>query len=155
MSLVNNALQTNGAVSQSGFPHKYYVVDYKDLQAGAAFTTVDIVLDEFPPGTDLVTSRVKHNISVAGTSFSAATARLVYGPKGGTLAVAGTAALDVFAAPGTTDGTHSINQVTILPGDTETKNQLALRVTSTGGNLAAATAGEIHASATLTYNPTI
>lgn len=152
MSLTNSSLQPNGAVSQSGYPKRYYVVDYKDLQAGGAFGTVDIVLDTFPPGTDLVTSAIKHTVSVAGTSFSASTARLFYGAAGA-LTAAGTGALDAFAAPSGTEGTGNIHQTTIVPGDTELNNTLVMRVTSTGGNLSAATAGEIHAAASTAYNP--
>jgi hypothetical protein len=154
MSLTINALQPLGAISTSGYPKRYYVVDYKDLQAGGAFTTVDIILDTFPPATDLVTSRIKHTTSVAGTSFSASTARIAYGASGA-LTLAGTGALDVFAAVGTTEGTHSINQTTIVPGDTEASNLLVMRVTSTGGNLSAATAGEIHASVSTQRNSVI
>lgn len=123
-----------------------YSVRLGDLIAGGAFTTMDVILARFPAGAMLQRSRIKHSESVAGTSFSAATARLYFGPSGGLNAL-GAGALDVFAATGSTDGTHSITSTTQVAGDLEDENLLVMRVTSTGGNLAAATAGIIDAVA--------
>ena len=114
MSLVNNLLSAPQISADQG--RRTYHVKLADLQAGGAFTTVDIVLDNFPAGSVIEASRIKHLTSVAGTSFSAATARLFFGPAGSETAL-GSGALDVFAAPGTTDGTHSISQVTPIAGD--------------------------------------
>lgn len=139
MSLVNTALPQYG-VSAGG--KRKYTVALSDIVAGGAFTTVDINLDTLPPGAIHLASRIKHSASVAGPSISAATARLYFN------AVAlGSGALDVFQAPGTTDGTHAITSVTPVAGSiASTGNVLMMRVTSTGANLSVATAGSIDAS---------
>ena len=146
MSLTNNLIN-KPQISSDG-QHREYIVTQADLIAGGAFTTVDIILETFPAGAYLDESRIKHLVSVAGTSITAATARLYFGPSGGLTAV-GSGALDVFQAPGTTDGTHSISSTTKIAGDVEDPNLLVMRVTTTGGNLSAVTAGKIEAVASL------
>lgn len=138
MSLVNSAVS---AASITAGQKRKYTVAVADLVAGGAFTTVDINLDTLPAGSVHLASRIKHTASVVGPSISASTARLYFN------AVAlGAGALDVFAAPGTTDGTHSITSVTPVAGDTEATNVFMMRVTSTGANLSVATAGSIDAA---------
>lgn len=147
MSLTNTILQTPPINSTGN--RTVYNVTQADLQAGGAFTTVDIILDNFPAGAILTSSRIKHLTAVVGASVSASTARLFFGASASLTAV-GSGALDVFAAPGTTDGTHSITSTTQVAGDTESPNQLVMRVTTTGANLSVVTAGAIEAVANVT-----
>lgn len=121
---------------------KKYIVNAAMLVQGGAFTTMDIVLDTFPAGAIMLMNTIKHTTPVAGTSFSASTARLFW-EVDGSLTALGAGALDVFAAVGTTDGTHSITGVTPLNGNVDGTSKLVMRVTTTGGNLAATTAGVI------------
>ena len=137
MSLTNTVLsRPSTGVSYT----RKYTVGLQDLIAGGAFTTVDIKLDDLPSGAIVIASRVKHSASVAGTSFSASTARLKFN---GTSMGAG--ALDVFAAPGTTVGTHEVTNVTPVVGLVSGVTPVYMTVTSTGGNLSATTAGSIDA----------
>jgi hypothetical protein len=117
-----------------------YTVGLQDIKAGGAFTTVAITLENLPAGAIHMASRVKHSQAVAGTSFSASTARLSF--DGTAL---GGAALDVFAAPGVTEDTHEKTSVTPVVGKVGETNPFIMTVTSTGGNLSAATAGSIDA----------
>lgn len=144
MSLVNNLSNVPTVTDETGGYLKKYSVVLADLKLGGAFTTVDIVLDTFPAGSIIQFSRVKHSVAVAGTSFSASTARIYFGTT-----AMGSGTLDVFAAPGTTDGTHAITDITgaISPSALDATTNLIMRVTSTGGNLSAATAGQIDAYA--------
>lgn len=144
MSLTNSMIV--GPLMNSNGVRPKYSVSLGDLIAGGAFATVDIILARFPAGAMLQRSRIKHEESVDGTAFSASTARLYFG-KSGSLGALGAGALDVFAATGSTDGTHSITSTTQVAGDLEDENLLVMRVTSTGGNLEAATAGIISAVA--------
>lgn len=134
---------TNPIINQpsiSASQKRKYTVTAADIAAGGAFTTVDITLDTLPAGSVLFANRIKHSVAVAGTGFSASTARLVFGTTS-----LGAGALNVFQAPGTTDGTHSIAGTTPVAGDMEDATTLKMTVTSTGGNLSAATAGSIDA----------
>lgn len=129
-----------------------YVVDATEIARGAAFTTVDIVLDRLPPGAIIYSNRIWHTTAVAGATgpISASTARLklvteAASPISTSL---GAGALDVFAAPGVLDGTSSITGVTPVAGDKENYTKLVMTVTETGGTtgLSNVTAGEIHAT---------
>lgn len=140
MSLVNNLINVPTVTDETGGYIKKYSVKLADIVKGGAFTTVDIILDTFAASSILCYSRVQHSTAVAGTSFSASTARIYWG----TTAMGG-GTLDVFAAVGTTAGTHDITDVTgaVSPSATNATTNLILRLTSTGGNLSAATAGQI------------
>lgn len=148
MSLTNTLL-TPPIVSSDGHRRKY-IVNEMELQQGGAFTTVDIILETFPAGAIIESDRIKHLESVEGAGpITASTARLYFG-KSGSLSALGAGALDVFAAPGSTDGTHSISGVTPVSGDVEDENLLVMRVTTTGGNLSGVTAGIIQAIVNVT-----
>lgn len=217
MSLTNNLINKP---TINAYGRKIYKVKLADLVKGGAFTTVDILLDTFPGGTVFGSSNIKHTVAVAGTSFSAATARLkvVTAAASPITTYLTPSALDAFAAVGVLDGTSSVpsggysgtftlngaTPVTVananvaitdvipislntvggtvgvqphiatitggtgftvvgtasdtsiynyslgkatsgVAGDLEADNYLYMTVTSTGGNLSAATAGEIHA----------
>lgn len=139
MSLVidNNAL----AQGQPGNPREY-VVDAAKIAEGGAFTTTDINLADLPAGAVVNATRVKHSESVTdgdvGT-ISAATARVYFNAN-----AMGSGTLDVFAAPGSTPGTHYITDVTGSgAGKIDDVNVLMLRVTTTGANLSTVTTGKI------------
>ena len=138
MSLTNNILNPP-TISGKSF-NKKFTVGLQDIKNGGAFTTVDIKLADLPIGSIVTLNRVKHSTAVAGTGFSAATARLKF--NGTAL---GGAALDVFAAPGTTVDTHEKTGTTAVKGKLDDVTPLYMTVTSTGGDLSAATAGSIDA----------
>lgn len=213
-----NASQNN--LVSASYPRRIYKVTKTDLVTAGAVTSIDVLLDTFPGGTIFGSSGIKHTVAVAGTSFSAATARLkvVTGAASPITTYLEPVALDVFAAPSVLDGTGSkfsggytstftlngatpvtvadanvaiTDAITIslntvggtvgvqphiatitagtgftvvgtasdtsiynyslgkstsgVVGDIEAPNYLYMVVTSTGGNLSAITAGEIHA----------
>lgn len=142
MSLVNNLLNVPTVTDETGGYLKKYTVGLSDLKKGGAFTTVDIILDVMPAGSVVLLSRVKDSTAVAGTSFSAATARLYFGAT-----ALGSGTLDVFDAVGTADGTDAITDITgaVSPSALDATTNLIMRVTSTGGNLSATTSGSIDA----------
>lgn len=138
MSLTNNLI--TGNLVTSSYPTRIYKVTIDDIVALGAYTTGIVVLDTLPAGWVLLADRIKHVTAVGGGGITASTARLSFN---GTALGAG--ALDVYAAVGTTDGTHSITGVTPIAGDAEATSTLIMTITSTTSNLSAATAGEIHA----------
>lgn len=144
MSNINSLINVPTVTDETGGYNKRYSVKLADLIAGGAFTTVDVILETFPAGSIVKYARVKHSTAVAGTSFSASTARLMFGAT-----ALGSGALDVFAAVGTTEGTHAITDITgaVSPNALSATTNLVMRVTSTGGNLSATTAGQIDAYA--------
>ncbi len=139
MSLVNSAINPN-AISSASQKAKWRVTT-ADIAAGGAFTTVDINLASLPAGAIHLASRIKHSAAVVGPSISASTARLYFNTT-----ALGSGALDIFAAPGTTDGTHLITSITNVAGSTAAANVVMMRVTSTGANLSVATAGAVDAT---------
>lgn len=146
MSLVNNLLHPIQPVNAQQ-DHKVYQIKTDDLVAGGAFTTVDIVLENYPAGAMLRFSRIKPVQSIAGAGpITAATARLFFG-KAGSEAAVGSGAVDAFAAVGTTEGTSDITSTTAVAGDGYNANRLIARITTTGGNLSGVTAGAIEAVA--------
>ncbi len=142
MSLTNNLVAA--PVMATTAHRKRYNVPTSEIAGGGAFTTVDIVLDTYAPGSVMMANRIKHTAAVVGASVSASTARLYWGPSG-SLSALGAGALDIIAAPGSTDGTHSITGVTPVAGDLESDNLLVMRITSTGANLSVVTAGAVSA----------
>ncbi len=125
----------------SPYGKRMYTVGVNEIKQGGAFTSTVLTLESLPAGSVHLASRIKHTAALVGPSISAGTARLSFN---GTALGAG--ALDIFAAPGTTDGTHSITSITPVVGDAEAANPLVMTITSTGANLNVATAGEIVAS---------
>jgi hypothetical protein len=113
----------------------HYNVTKTQIAALGAVTAGDITLFNLPSAAVIDQTLTKPFVSVAGTSFSAATARVITANNNyGT-------AYDVFQAVGNTvsdfDGTHPHleNFVAVTP--------VLLHMTSTGGNLSATTAGSI------------
>lgn len=113
----------------------HYNVKVAAIVALGAATSGDITLFNLPARAVIDQTTVKPFVAVAGTSFSAATARVITANNNyGT-------AYDVFQAVGNTvsdfDGTHPHleNFVAVTP--------VLLHMTSTGGNLSATTAGSI------------
>lgn len=145
MSLVNNLLNPVPTVSADQ-GERVYKVTAADLINGGAFTTVDIVLDNYPAGATLMTSRIRPLVAVTGTSITASTARLYFGKAGSETAV-GSGAVDAFQTIGTVEGTNEIASTTPVAGDGWAANRLLMRVTTTGGNLSAVTTGSIEAAA--------
>jgi hypothetical protein len=132
-------------VSRSGRLVKRYTVDLTNLKALGAFTTGDIILDILPPGSIIVTSRIKHSTSIAGAAgpISAATARLMFGST-----ALGAGAIDVYAATSTTDST-SVTSITsvVSPNTLDVVTNLVMRITQTGATTGFSdiTAGSIDA----------
>jgi hypothetical protein len=113
----------------------HYNVTNAQIAALGAATSGDITLFTLPARSVIDQTLVKPYVAVAGTSYSAATARVITATNNyGT-------AFDVFQAVGATvfdwDGTHPKveNFATTTP--------VLLHMTSTGGNLSATTAGSI------------
>lgn len=112
-----------------------YTVSAAQMAALGAFTTGTITLDNLPAGVILWSARIKHSTAVnIATSLSA---RLYMGTD------LGAGALDVFAAVGTTVGTHEITDVTPRVGLISGTNALLLKFTNGGGNMSTITAGSI------------
>ena len=114
----------------TGYPRKKYVVDFTALKRAGAVSTVDVILDAPPAGSDYVRSRIKHTVALAGTALTTATARLQWVNTAGTNNL-GTGALTVSGAPGTTDGTHSISDITSIVGDYDDAQSIRMTVTTT------------------------
>ncbi len=144
MSLINNLAAVPTVTDETGGFIPKYTVSAAEIAKLGAFTTGDIILDTFPAGSVVLMSRVKDSVAVAGTSFSAATARLYFGAT-----ALGSGTLNVFDAVGTADGTDAITDITgaVSPNALTAETNLIMRITSTGGNLSAATAGSIDAYA--------
>lgn len=122
--------------SYSGIGNRLkYTVSAAEMAALGAFTTGQITLATLPAGTILNRARIKHSTAVnIATSLSA---RLYFTTD------LGSGALDVFAAVGTTVGTHEITDVTPRVGLISGTNDLLLKFTNGGGNMSTITAGSI------------
>lgn len=121
-----------GAVTQPVTRH--FNVKTADIVALGAATSGDITLMSLPARSVVVRTIVKPYVAVAGTSFSAATARVI------TAAHNFGTAYDVFQAVGET-----VEDIGYVPTFelTTAAVPLLLHMTSTGGNLSATTAGSI------------
>lgn len=128
----------NPPTISTGGMHKKYTVGPADLAKLGAFTSGDIILDYLPAGAVVRATRVKHSAAVVGASVSAATARVITANNN-----YGSGTLDVFAAPGTTSGTHFITDIAGANENFAAVTPLLLHVTSTGANLSVVTAGSI------------
>lgn len=143
MSLANFALNQPVSNAVAGNPRKFTATT-ADIVAGGAFTTVDVKWN-LPEGAVLNSARIKHSEAVAGATgpIMTSTARLFFN---GTALGSGT--LDVFAAPGSTAGTHYITDITGNgAGKVDDVNVLLMRITETGATtgLSDVTAGSIDA----------
>lgn len=131
---LTNTLQAKPAGDQYGSGLKY-TISAAEIAALGAFTTGDIILATLPAGTILTLARIKHSVAVnIATSLSA---RLYFTTD------LGGAALDVFAAPGTTLDTHEKTDVTPRKGLISGTNNLLIKFTNGGANLSTVTAGSI------------
>lgn len=120
----------------TGYRRKY-TVSASEIAALGAFTTGIVTLDTLPAGAIVTGARIKHSVAVnVATSLSA---RLYF------VTDLGAGALDVFAAPGTTIGTHEITDVTPRVGLISGTNLLQMKFTNGGGNLSTVTAGSVDA----------
>ncbi len=127
-------------------PFRNVRVSLADLQGLGAFTTGDLIIHICNPGQITLWTMVKPRVAIAGTGpISAATARVFSQPLSSTQSASVTntygTAFDVYQAVGATvfdfDGTHPAVEATAA------QSQMILRVTTTGGNLNAITAGVI------------
>ncbi len=127
-------------------PFRNVRVSLADLQGLGAFTTGDLIIHTCNPGQVTLWTLVKHRVAIAGTGpISAATARVFSQPLSSTQSASVTntygTAFDVYQAVADTtfdfDGTHPAVEAM------GAQSQLILRVTTTGGNLSAITAGTI------------
>lgn len=135
MALTNPLVATPGISGTAG--RKKYTVSAAEIAALGAFTTGTITLDTLPAGALVYSARIKHSVAVnIATSLSA---RLYF------ITDLGAGALDVFAAVGTTLGTHEITDVTPRVGLISGTNTLLMKFTNGGGNLSTVTAGSIDA----------
>lgn len=135
MALTNTLIATP-SVSGSGNRRKY-TVSAAEMAALGAFTTGIITLATLPAGTVLNMARIKHSTAVnIATSLSA---RLYFTTD------LGAGALDVFAAVGTTVGTHEIIDVTPRVGLISGTNLLQMKFTNGGANMSTITVGSIDA----------
>lgn len=133
---LTNTLIAPPTVSGTGF-RKKYTVSAAEMAALGAFTTGIINLATLPAGTILRSARIKHSTAVnIATSLSA---RLYFTTD------LGAGALDVFAAPGTTIGTHEITDVTPRVGLISGTNLLQMKFTNGGANLSTVTVGSVDA----------
>lgn len=133
MALINPLIATP-KVNQSG-TRTQYTISAAEMAALGAFTTGQITLATLPAGVILNWARLKHSVAVnIATSLSA---RLYFNTD------LGSGALDVFAAPGTTVGTHEITDVTPRVGLISGTNALLLKFTNGGANMSTITAGSI------------
>lgn len=121
-----------GAVTSSKTVH-FNVTTAQIVALGAA-TSGDVTLFSLPARSVVVRTIVKPYVAVAGTSYSAATARVI------TAAHNFGTAYDVFQAVGET-----VEDIGYIPTFelTTVAVPVLLHMTSTGGNLSACTAGSI------------
>lgn len=145
MSLVNNIKGIPTISNAAGGQRKKYTVSLADIQGLGAFTTGDVIIDVLPPGSIVTTSRIKHSASVAGAAgpISAATARLMFGAT-----ALGAGAIDVYAAPSTTDSTSVTGLTNVIsPSALGSNTNLVMRITQTGATtgFTDVTAGSIDA----------
>jgi hypothetical protein len=127
-------------------PFRNYRIGLSDLVGLGAFTTGDLILHTCEPGQVTLWTLVKHRTAIAGAGpVTAATARVLSEPLNSAANAAATntygTAFDVFQAVSDTafdfDGTHPAVEAM------GAQSQIILRVTTTGGNLSALTAGVI------------
>lgn len=124
------------ATSNSGHMVKKYTITAADLVALGAYTTGIITLDTLPAGTILQYSRIKHSVAVGIATSLSARGYFASTDLGG-------AALDVFAAVGTTVDTHEKTSTTPVVGLISGTNALQVKFTNGGANLSTVTAGSI------------
>lgn len=135
MALTNALVATPSISATAG--RKKYTVSAAEMAALGAFTTGIINLDTLPAGAVIYSARIKHSTAVnIATSLSA---RLYFTTD------LGAGALDVFAAVGTTIGTHEITDVTPRVGLISGTNLLQMKFTNGGANLSTITVGSIDA----------
>lgn len=133
MALTNTLIATPSVSATSG--RLKYTVSAAEMAALGAFTTGIITLDTLPAGAVVTMARIKHSTAVnIATSLSA---RLYFTTD------LGSGALDVFAAVGTTIGTHEITDVTPRVGLISGTNLLQMKFTNGGGNLSTITVGSV------------
>lgn len=133
---LTNTLSAKPIVSPTAGRLKY-TVSAAEMVALGAFTTGIINLDTLPAGAIVTSARIKHSTAVGiATSLSA---RLYFTTD------LGAGALDVFAAVGTTIGTHEITDVTPRVGLISGTNLLQMKFTNGGANMSTITAGSIDA----------
>jgi len=127
-------------LSTSKYGHLKYTVKLADIVGLGAALTGDITLDTLPPGVLIVGQYIKASTTVSGGAIATATARL----KLNSTAI-GTAAVNVFTGAGN-DPANAVD-VTVsgtAAGSLSTSaNVLKLTLTTTTGNLNAATQGQI------------
>lgn len=124
-------------LSTSRYGHQKYTVVLADIVGLGAALTGDITLDTLPPGTVIKGYTVKASTAIAGGTIATATAQ----PKLNS-ALLGPGTTNVFAVaaePTNALVTNPANGV----GNLSSTNTLKLTLTTTTGNLNAATQGQI------------
>jgi hypothetical protein len=119
-------------LSTTKYGHLKYTVKLADIVALGANLSGDVALDSLPPGTVIHTILVKASTAISGGTIATAVAQL---KLNGTLIGGGT--VNVF----NTTGAIQLN--TTNPASLTAANALAVTLTTTVGNLNAATAGQV------------
>lgn len=124
-------------LSTSKYGHLKYTVVLADIIGLGAALTGDITLDTLPPGTNIRAYLVKASTAIAGGTIATAVAQ----PKLNS-SLLGPGTTNVFAV-----AAEPANALVVAPtngvGNISSNNTLKLTLTTTVGNLNAATAGQI------------
>jgi hypothetical protein len=119
----------------SKYGRQKYTIQLADIVNLGAALTGDVTLDTLPPGAVLKAVLIKASVAIAGGTIATATAQ----PKfAGTLVGSTTNVFAVAAEPA-----NALQTLAGTVGTISSTNALAVTLTTTVGNLNAATAGQI------------
>lgn len=128
-------------LSTSKYGHLKYTVQLADIVGLGAALTGDLTLDTLPPGALIRAASIHASTVVAGGTIATATAQLKVNST-----LIGPAAANVFTGAGA-ENTAGLFQAAVGTGigvyNLATNNTLKLTLTTTTGNLNAATTGQI------------
>ena len=126
-------------ISTSKYGHLKYTVVLADIVALGAALTGDITLDTLPPGTAIRGYLIKSSAALTGGAIASATAQLKLNAT-----LVGAAAQSVFTVAAETGAlVTNVTQAQNGTPNISSANVLKTTLTTTTGNLNAATSGQI------------